>query len=120
MRARNHVHSQYSIQTHECAYQATLTMRKTTLTLSSRVKRFIQRALKATFHIEERGKPLWFLGHIIRREVGKFAVDQECYLETMLGRFQIDQCKPSGPPANWISNLQLQKKRRQKGGLKNP
>ena len=52
------------------------------------------------------GRLHWFLGLRIRREEGKVTVDQDRYTETMLGRFQMDQCKPSRTPAD--SNLKLQ------------
>ena len=35
-----HVHSQHSVQTHECTYQSTLDVQKTTSAISSRFKRF--------------------------------------------------------------------------------
>ena len=38
--ARHHVHSQHSVQTHECTYQSTLDVRKTISAISSRFKRF--------------------------------------------------------------------------------
>ena len=53
-----------------------------------------KKALEATFHMEDRGRLHWFLGVRIRREEVKFTVDQERYIETMLERFQMDQCKP--------------------------
>ena len=34
------------------------------------------------------------------------SVDQERYIELMLERFQIDQCKPSRTPADLNMNLQ--------------
>ena len=65
----------------------------------------VKKALEATFHMEDRGRLHWFLGLRIRQEEGKVAVDQERYIETMLERFQMDQCKPSGTPADL--NLKL-------------
>ena len=69
------------------------------MTVSSDVKK----ALDATFHIEDRGRLHWFLGLRIRQEEGNVTVEQECYIELMLERFQMDQCKPSRTPAylNW-------------------
>ena len=64
------------------------------------------KALEATFHMEDRGRLHWFLGLRIRQEEGKVTVDQERYIETMLERFQMDQCKPSRTPADL--NLKLQ------------
>ena len=66
----------------------------------------VRKALEATFHMEDRGRLHWFLGLRIRREEGKVTVDQERYIETMLERFQMDQCKPSRNPADL--NLKLQ------------
>ena len=66
----------------------------------------VKKALEATFHMEDRGRLHWFLGLTIRREEGKVTVDQERYIETMLERFQMDQCKPSRTPADL--NLKLQ------------
>ena len=66
----------------------------------------VKKALEATFHMEDRGRLHWFLGLRIRREEGKVTVDQERYIETMLERFQMDQCKPSRTPADL--NLKLQ------------
>ena len=66
----------------------------------------VKKALEATFHMEDRGRLHWFLGLRIRREEDKVTVDQERYIETMLERFQMDQCKPSRTPADL--NLKLQ------------
>ena len=66
----------------------------------------VKKALETTFHIEDRGRLHWFLGLRIRREEGKFTVGQERYIETMLERFQMDQCKPSRTPADL--NLKFQ------------
>ena len=66
----------------------------------------VKKALEATFHVEDRGRLHWFLGLRIRRDEGKVTVDQERYIETMLERFQMDQCKPSRTPADL--NLKLQ------------
>ena len=66
----------------------------------------IKKALEATFHMEDRGRLHWFLGLRIRQEEGKVTVDQDRYIETMLERFQMDQCKPSRTPADL--NLKLQ------------
>ena len=66
----------------------------------------VKKALEATFHMEDRGRLHWFLGLRIRSEEGKVTVDQERYIETMLDRFQMDQCKPSRTPADL--NLKLQ------------
>ena len=56
--------------------------------------------------MEYRGRLHWFLGLRNRREEDKVTVDQERYIETMLERFQMDQCKPSRTPADL--NLKLQ------------
>ena len=53
----------------------------------------VKKALEATFNMEDRGRLHWFLGFRIRQEEGKVTVDQERYIETMLERFQMDQCK---------------------------
>ena len=66
----------------------------------------VKKALQATFHIEDRGRLHWFLGTRIRQEAGKVTVDQERYKETMLGRFQMDQGKPSRTPVDLIWKLQ--------------
>ena len=66
----------------------------------------VKKALKATFHMEDRGRLHWFLGLRIRQEEGKVTIDQERYIEIMLERFQMDQCKPSRTPADL--NLKLQ------------
>ena len=66
----------------------------------------VKKALEATFHMEDRGRLQWFLGLRIRREEGKVTVGQERYIDTMLERFQMDQCKPSRTPADL--NLKLQ------------
>ena len=60
----------------------------------------VKKALEATFHMKDRGRLHWFLGLRIRREEGKVTFDQERYIETMLERFQMDQCKPSRTPAD--------------------
>ena len=65
----------------------------------------IKKALESAFHMDDRGRLHWFLGLRIRRE-GKVTVDQECYIETMLERFQKYQCEPSRTPADL--NLKLQ------------
>ena len=54
----------------------------------------VKKALKATFHMEDRGRVHSFLGVRIRREEDKVTVDQERYIKTTLERFQMDQCKP--------------------------
>ena len=66
----------------------------------------IKRALGATFHKEDRGRLHWFLGLRIRQEENKVTVDQERYIERMLERFQMDQCKPSRTPADLNFKLQ--------------
>ena len=66
----------------------------------------VKKALEATFHMEDRGRLRWFLGLRIRQEEGKVTVDRERYIETMLERSQMDQCKPSRTPA--YLNLKLQ------------
>ena len=66
----------------------------------------VKKALEATFHMEDRGRLHSFLGLRIRQEEGEVTVDQERYIETMLERFQMDQCKPSRTPADL--NLKLQ------------
>ena len=66
----------------------------------------VKKALEATFHMEDRGRLHWFLGLRIRQEEGKVTVDQESYIETMLERFQMDQCKPSRITVDL--NLELQ------------
>ena len=66
----------------------------------------VKKTLEATFHMEDRGILHWFLGLRIKGEEGKVTVDQERYIETMLERFQTDQCKPSRTPADL--NLKLQ------------
>ena len=66
----------------------------------------VKKALDATFHMEDRGRLHWFLGLRNRREDGKVTVDPERYIETMLERFQMDQCKPSKTPADL--NLKIQ------------
>ena len=48
----------------------------------------------------DRGRLHWFLGLRIRREKGKVTVNQERYIEKMLERCQMDQCKPSRTPAD--------------------
>ena len=60
----------------------------------------VEKALKETFQMEDRGRLYWFLGLRIRREEVKFTIDQERYIETMLERLQMDQCKPSRTPAD--------------------
>ena len=65
----------------------------------------VKKALEATFHIEDIGRLHWFLGLRNRREEGKVTVDQERFIETMLERFQMNQCKPSRTPA--ILNLKF-------------
>ena len=47
-----------------------------------------------------------FLGLRIRQKDGKVTVDQDPYIETMLERFQMDQCKHSRTPVDL--NLKLQ------------
>ena len=66
----------------------------------------VKKALQETFHNEDRERLHWFLGLRIRQEEGKVTIDQERYIETLLERFQIDQCKPSRTPADL--NLKLQ------------
>ena len=73
---------------------------------SMTVESDVKKALEATFLMEDRGRLHWFLGLRIRREEGKVTVDQERYIETMLERFQMNQCKPSRTPADL--NLKLQ------------
>ena len=55
----------------------------------------VKKALKATFHMEDRGRLHCFLRLKIRREEGKVTVGQEPDIKTMLEQFQMDQCKPS-------------------------
>ena len=66
----------------------------------------VKKALEETFHMEDRGRLHWFLGLRIRREGGKITVDQIRYIETMLERFQMNQCKPSRTPADLNMKLQ--------------
>ena len=65
-----------------------------------------KKALESTFHMEDRRRLHWFLGLRIRREEDKVTVDHERYIETLLERFQMDQCKPSRTPVDL--NLKLQ------------
>ena len=65
----------------------------------------VKKALKATLHMEDRGRLHRLLGLRFRWKEGKVTVDQECYIEAMLVRFQMDQCKPSRTPADL--NLRL-------------
>ena len=58
------------------------------------------KALEATFYMEVRGRLHWFRVLRIRREEGKVMVHQERYIEEMLERFQMDQCKPSRTPSD--------------------
>ena len=58
------------------------------------------KALEATFHMEVIGRLHWFLVLRIRQEEGKVMVDQERYIEKMLERFQMDQCRPSRTPSD--------------------
>ena len=51
--ARHHVHSQHSVQTHECTYQSTLDVRKTTSAISSRFKRFKTYPFRKWKHSEQ-------------------------------------------------------------------
>ena len=69
----------------------------------------VKKALEATFHMEDRGRLHWFLGLRIRREKDKVTVDQERYIEIMLERFQMDQCKPSRTPADLNMKFQTAK-----------
>ena len=73
---------------------------------SMRVISDVKKALKATFHMEDRGRLHWALGLRIRQEEGKVTVDQERYIETMIERFKMDQCKPSRTPADLDLKLQ--------------
>ena len=73
---------------------------------SKKVISSVKEAIKATFHMEYRERPQWFLGLRIRREEGKVTLDQERYIEIMLERFHIDQSKPSRTPANLNMKLQ--------------
>ena len=66
----------------------------------------VKKALEATFHMEDRGRLLWFLGLKIRQEEGQVTVHQGRYIETMTERFQMDQSKTSRTPADL--NLKLQ------------
>ena len=56
--------------------------------------------------IRKRERLHWFLGLRIRPEEGKVTVEQKRYIETMLERFQMDQCKLSRTSADL--NLKLQ------------
>ena len=67
----------------------------------------VKKVLEATFHMEDRGRLHWFLGLRIIQEGGKVSVDEEHYIETMLERFQMDQCKPSRTPADLNLKLQI-------------
>ena len=64
----------------------------------------VKKALEAIFHMEDRGRLHWFLALRIRQEEGNDTVNQERYIEKMLERSQMDQCKR--PPADL--NLKLQ------------
>ena len=55
--ARHYVHSQHSVQTHECTYQSTLAPRKMTSPISSRFKN-----LKLTYTKEAKYDLVVFLG----------------------------------------------------------
>ena len=72
----------------------------------------VKKALEATFHMEDRGRLHRFLGLRIRQEEEKVTVDRERYIELILERFQMDQCKPSRTPAD----LNLKLKTAQNGG----
>ena len=61
------------------------------------------------------GRIHWFLSLGIRREEGKVTVDQERYIETMLERFQVDQCKHSRFPADLNLKLHTAQNRRRSG-----
>ena len=66
----------------------------------------VKKKLEETFHMEDTGKIHWFLGLRIRREEGNVTVNQEHYIETMLERFQMDQCNPPRTPADLSLKLQ--------------
>ena len=70
----------------------------------------VKKALEATVHMEDRGRLHWFLGLRIRPEEVKVTVVQDRYIETMLERFQMDQCKPSRTPADLNFKLQTAQK----------
>ena len=65
----------------------------------------VKKALKATFHMEERRRLHSFLDLRIGHEEGNVTVDQEHHIEKMLERLQMDQRKPSRNPADL--NLKL-------------
>ena len=71
----------------------------------------VKKALEATFHMEDSWRLHWFLGLRIGQEECKVTVDQERYIERMLERFQMDQCKPSRTPADLKLKIQTSQNR---------
>ena len=64
----------------------------------------VKMTLRATVHLEDRGRLHWFLGP--RRVEGKIMVQQERYIKTMLERLHMDQGKPKRTPADFNFELQ--------------
>ena len=67
----------------------------------------VKNMLNSHFHMDDRGELKWFLGIDFQRlDNGNYKMSQERYLETVLDRFSMTECKPVGTPAE--INLHLQ------------
>ena len=67
----------------------------------------VKNILKSYCHMDDRGELKWFLGIDFQRsENGNYVMSQERYLEAVLGRFSVTECKPVATTAQ--INLHLQ------------
>ena len=57
--------------------------------------------------MDDRGKLEWFLGMQISQERNKITLDQETYIESVIGKFSMQDSNPSKTPAE--NNLRLVK-----------
>ena len=70
----------------------------------------VKNMLNSHFHMDDRGELKWFLGIDFQRlDNGNYVMSQERYLETVLYRFSMTECKPIGTPAEINLHLQPEK-----------
>ena len=73
----------------------------------------VKNMLSSHFHMDDRGELKWFLGIDFQRlDNGNYVMSQERYLEPILDRFSMSDCKPVNTPAE--INLHLQSRENDK------
>ena len=65
----------------------------------------LKSVFKERFKMDDRGELYWFLGMRVLRSQDKITIDQEKYIQSVLNKFNMSNCKPLATPAE--VNLKL-------------